>query len=63
MNYILKIYIYIKAILDDRIVDIPLHPLFWKLILDRVKLIILLIITIDIKLYLLNIILILIFFI
>jgi hypothetical protein len=26
-----------KAILDDRMIDLPLHPILWKLVLNRVK--------------------------
>lgn len=26
-----------RAILDERVVDLPFHPLFWDLVLDRVK--------------------------
>ena len=27
-----------RAILDERIIDLPFHPLFWDVVLDRVSL-------------------------
>ena len=28
-----------RAILDERVVDLPLNPLFWSIVLNKVKLI------------------------